>query len=97
MKENVKDYLQKEFVKRDMKVNLRNCNESDLFYYLVYFKEGLALPDYMVSIFMKYAKEILDVNDVIKRIGELKTGDINFSDFLTCEEMAEYLENGDKL
>lgn len=94
MTDILKSYLKKEFDKRNLNVNLRKCTEADLFYYILLFKEGIDLPIYMVEIFMKYARNILDVKNIKARIRELKDGEINLDDFMSGKDMAEYLEEG---
>lgn len=90
----LKSYLKTEFDKRNLKVNLRKCNETDLFYYVLLFKEGMDLPLYTAELFMKYARSILDLKNIRSRIRELKDGEINLDDFMSGKEMAEYLEEG---
>lgn len=94
MTAELKSYLKKEFDRRDIKVNLKKCNETDLFYYVILFKEGMDLPLHIAELFMKYARNILDLKDIKSRIRELKSGEINLDDFISGEDMAEYLEEG---
>lgn len=94
MTEKMKSFLQGEFRKRDLHVNLRNCTDTDLFYYVLLFKEGLDLPLNTVEMFMRYARNILDLKNIRSRISELKSGEIGLDDFMTGKEMAQYLEEG---
>ena len=65
-----------------------------MFYYVILFKEGMDLPLHIAELFMKYARNILDLKDIKSRIRELKSGEINLDDFISGEDMAEYLEEG---
>lgn len=108
MNEKVKDYLHDEFIKRNMKVNLRHCSDVDMFCYFVYFKEGISFPEYLARTILDYAKEMMNVkemkskkakttykyNELMYRINDLKSEEVNLDDFQNGKEMAEWLEKG---
>ncbi len=108
MKESVKEYLHNEFIRHSMTVNLRHCSDVDMFCYFVYFKEGISLPEHIAMLFLEYAREILNIkemksekaeitnryNELMYRIDDLKSGEVNLADFMNGKEMAEWLKKG---
>lgn len=94
MKDRLKDYLNTQFQKNGMKVSLRQCTETEIFYYLMLFKEGMDLPIELVKVWLDYARDVLDVSSIKQRISELENGEINLDDFSSGKEMAEYLKYG---
>lgn len=97
MKQELRKYLKNSFFKLGTDFDFNTCSDGEILYWTIYFKEGLPLPMNMAMRIMDYAKAIVDANGIKTRVEELKTGDINFGDFLDNKEMAEYLENGDKI
>lgn len=94
MRAEVKDYLTRRLVENGIKISLRQCSDVEILSYLLLFKEGMELPDYIVSTFLNYARKVIDTKDITARINELKSGEINLDDFSNGKELAEYLENG---
>lgn len=67
---------------------------SDLFYYYVYFKEGLSLEGSMSENVLKYAKEVLDENSEMReRIATRGWGDL--AKTKAVYERINELKNGD--
>lgn len=59
MKQYVKDYLQNEFDKRELHIRTSDCTSSELFHYLLLFKEGFDIPMEVSDIFMDCAKSVI--------------------------------------
>ena len=94
MRAEVKRFLNQKFAENGIKICLRHCTEEEILSYLLLFKEGMELPDHIVSAFLNCARKVIDTKDITYRIHELKSGEINLDDFTSGAELAEYLENG---
>lgn len=59
MKQYIKDYLQNEFDKRELNIRTSDCSQSELFHFLLLFKEGFDIPMEVSDIFMDCAKSVI--------------------------------------
>ena len=59
MKQDVKDYLQNEFDQRELNIRTSDCSQSELFHFLLLFKEGFDIPMEVSDIFMECARVVM--------------------------------------
>lgn len=99
---DIRSYLTSKFQEYGIPKIVSKCSQSELFYYTVFFKEGMDLGT-MAESLMNIARSVYEVDGlkkshtkkILERIKELKTGDIGLDDFASAKELAYYLEDGD--
>lgn len=99
---NIKEYLQIKFEEYGIEKKVWEFSDADLFYFAVLFKEGMDLGSLTKGVFV-IAKDIVEKDgfkaykfkNIMKKLNELETGEVNLADFKDGKELARYITKGE--